>query len=353
MINNNNNNNNKCKYCNSSNFKTIQRATDIRYTGDKFFICECIDCGVAFTAPEINLNNIGEYYPSNYGAYTNARLIMGEFHLSKKLFESLNLMRKIIRRVMKSYSKSLYQECNNSKRIYIVGNYLLSFILDVIGKSHIYQKTLPVGLGTKNLLYIGSGSPKIFAEYQAYHDINIHTIDINKDMCDAYNKVGIQSHCGNILSSKFKSKKFDVIYFTHVIEHLLNPRDEILILKNYLSVDGVIVCGFPDHASIEWNTGPTYYDVPRHQIHLTPKTAEMIFKNSELVVKKKIYTPYGWGLYQNKILFQYINNKINKEDFIKEFSIKRIPVKYRIASYFLSLFNQSGNVIFYLKHKSS
>ena len=103
----------------------------------------------------------------------------------------------------------------------------------------------------------------------------------------------------------------------------------------------------------KWNTGPTYYDVPRHQIHLTPKTAEMIFKNSELVVKKKIYTPYGWGLYQNKILFQYINNKINKEDFIKEFSIKRIPVKYRIASYFLSLFNQSGNVIFYLKHKSS
>ena len=220
----------------------------------------------------------------------------------------------------------------------------------MIGKSHIYQKTLPVGPGKKNLLYIGSGSSKIFSEYQDSYDINICAIDINKDMCDAYNKVGIQSHCGTILSSRFKDKRFDVIYFTHVIEHLLNPRDEVLILKNYLSRDGVIVCGFPDHGSIEWNIGTTYYDAPRHQIHLTQKTAEMIFQNSKLTVKKKIYTPYGWGLYQNKILSLWIDNKIDKKDFIKEFS-KKMPIKYRIASFLLSLFNQSGNVIYYLKHK--
>ena len=38
----------KCKYCKSQNSKILKEAVDIRYTGDKFKLCICSDCGIKF-----------------------------------------------------------------------------------------------------------------------------------------------------------------------------------------------------------------------------------------------------------------------------------------------------------------
>ena len=334
----------KCKYCKSKNSKILKEAVDIRYTGDKFKLCICSDCGMTFTSPEISEEEMGRYYPSDYGAYTNKDDMR---RVIDKILESpvsVSFLRNSVRKIMNLYSKTLYREINGSK-INAFFNVILRAILDVTGKYGLYYNEPPLSGSNKSLLYIGSGNPEKFFRYKSEYNVDLYTIDINKEMCEIYNSKGIVSHNGTILSAKFDDKKFDVIYFTHVMEHLLNPKEELSLLSNWLSDEGVIVCGFPDHGSFEWNFGTTYYDVPRHQIHLNDGTAKMMFNDANLIVKKRIHLPYGWGLFQNQWLYNYLHSStFNKLDF----NVTDIPVKYKIFSYFLSLFNQSGHVIYYL-----
>ncbi len=157
----------------------------------------------------------------------------------------------------------------------------------------------------------------------------------------------MHSHCGTISTAEYPEARFDIIYFSHVIEHLLAPRAELAKLAAWLKPGGILVCGFPVYGTLEWSPprGETYYDVPRHQLHITRATARKIFSDAGLRVVREVYPPYGWGLY-----FSDFKRRCEEGDPLANAArgrASRLPRGYYLASFLLSLFRQSGNAFFY------
>ena len=153
---------------------------------------------------------------------------------------------------------------------------------------------------------------------------------------------------GTISTVEYPDFFSDVIYFSHVIEHLENPKKELTRLKKKrLKPCGHIICGFPLYDTVEWNWDTTYYDVPRHHIHIEKKTDSTIFSNAGFIIKRIIYVFYGQGFHQNYCLSLSHYGMTSCEMYF----IRPVFFMYRLISLILSFIHQSGNVIYYLGKK--
>ena len=112
----------------------------------------------------------------------------------------------------------------------------------------IYPSAYPYINRKINYLHIGSGSAAVFTKLLLL-GFSIHNIDINKELCAEYNKIGYNSHYGTINEVDFPNESFDLIYISHVFEHLLHPKKELTKLRNWLKRDGIIICQFPLYPS--------------------------------------------------------------------------------------------------------
>ena len=338
-----------CLYCDSPNTSKVLKVGDIRYfPQDIFIVTKCDSCGICFTAPKLDEESIKKYYPGDYGAYTSKEQISSIFQMVRT--HPLGLTGQISNTLRRFYGKNLHNELwgLGFKRFKAkLTGLLYRLAFDLVLKGDFYAEDLPLKQGKTKLLWIGSGSPKVFAKLKHQFNMNISIIHLNEEMVNAYRAEGLNAQLGTIKSLNLEKDSFDLIFFSHVIEHLLDPRQEVAKLAKWLHPNGTMIVLFPDYGSLEWNTGSTYYDVPRHQTHLTHNSANMIFKNAGLQVLKSMNTPYGWGLFQNKYFKKYLQSgKIDKKCFGG-----MLQIRHRLLSTALSFFGHSGNAVFYLKKR--
>ncbi len=110
------------------------------------------------------------------------------------------------------------------------------------------------------------------------------------------------------------NKKFDVIMFYHVIEHLRNPSKSIEILKKYLKKDGILIIGTPNVNSIVAKIfGKNFrHFIPAH-ICLYDITGikNLVIKNNLKVIK--IEKPFFGTIYNNfsNYLKMFLINKVS------------------------------------------
>jgi len=83
--------------------------------------------------------------------------------------------------------------------------------------------------------------------------------------------------------------KFDVITMWHVLEHIPNLKEYIVILNKLLKPKGTLIIAVPNYKSYD----ATYYgkfwaayDVPRHLWHFSQKSIELLFNKINLQVVK-------------------------------------------------------------------
>lgn len=338
---------NICPYCKSSENKIIRTQPDIRFFSNEIFqICRCKNCGLLFTIPNTTMKEISKYYPSSYGAYKEQQDIDNLFLIYAS--KNLSIISKIVFLFEKIYSRSLYREIHNKSLkniLFIFTNKLIRFLLKISSFFSLilptYQEFLPYYKNKIDYLHIGSGNVRLFIKLKLL-GFNIHNIDINRELCEKYKKHGISSHYGTILEANLPNNKFDVIFLSHVLEHLIHPKEELIKLKNFLKNDGVIVCQFPLYGTSEWNYNKEciFFDVPRHRIHLEKSTVEKFFLECGLKTAKKLYPPYGWGFVFNDLLCSF--KKLKKK------TPEKLKKKYFLKSFGLSFFKQSGNALFYL-----
>jgi 2-polyprenyl-3-methyl-5-hydroxy-6-metoxy-1,4-benzoquinol methylase len=108
---------------------------------------------------------------------------------------------------------------------------------------------------------------------------------------EIYKKYGIKVHEGNFNNINF-SKKFDIITFWGVLEHLSNPIDAIKKAKKYLKNDGIIAFEVPSSDCFlryyleRYEFGATrYIESGRHNIFFSKKIIHKIANNFGLTVK--------------------------------------------------------------------
>ena len=89
--------------------------------------------------------------------------------------------------------------------------------------------------------------------------------------------------------SQFEKHSFDVITLWHVLEHLPNLQEHILILKQLLKPEGRLVIAVPNYKSYDawfYKSHWAAYDVPRHLWHFSQQSISRLFDAVNMQVEK-------------------------------------------------------------------
>lgn len=109
-------------------------------------------------------------------------------------------------------------------------------VLEWVGKS---KTVLEMGCHTGNL-----------SEWLQKNECKVTGVDINEQALKIARPYLDNWITGNIEHESFwkqlQGKKFDVITFMHVLEHLTDPWEVLNVSKNYLTQEGVIIVGLPN-----------------------------------------------------------------------------------------------------------
>jgi|TARA_Y100000389_G_C17463504_1_gene523588 2-polyprenyl-3-methyl-5-hydroxy-6-metoxy-1,4-benzoquinol methylase len=136
--------------------------------------------------------------------------------------------------------------------------------------------------------------------------------------------LNVAAYQGTLESIKFK-KKFDLISFWDVFEHVVDLNKTLKICRKILKKDGQLLLNIPDHGSLArkilGNKWPFYLNV--HLYYFEKKTLNLLLKKHGFKFKKKLihlqllplkYIFKRAGNYFK--FFNYLNKKIsNKFDF--------------------------------------
>ncbi len=167
----------------------------------------CRDCGLIQQTPRMNQKSYNQFYDCEY------RRLYGSANISKDVF--------------------FKSQCNFG------AFFLKSFLKDnLLKKSPDSTLILEVGCGAGGIL-------KPFKD-KGYR---VKGIDLGKDFLDyGINCHGLDLEQGSLDSVKF-DKKPDVIIYSHVFEHVLDPMAELQSIRNILADDGLL---FIDVPGIKW-----------------------------------------------------------------------------------------------------
>lgn len=97
---------------------------------------------------------------------------------------------------------------------------------------------------------------------------------------------------GRLVDAAFERGSFDVVSFWSALEHVSNPRADLLIAHRVLADDGALVVQVPNFGSSQARRfGPDWFalDLPRHRFHFTPETLGRLLHEAGFDVIKTIY----------------------------------------------------------------
>lgn len=145
---------------------------------------------------------------------------------------------------------------------------------------------------TKNLNYQGKSALKRKLKYfgdkiQTSHKIldvgqrNLLTVGLEKE-----HNVKIDSTSGDLdVDFEIPSKDYDVIIYSHTIEHQFNPLYTLLELKKVLKIEGLLYILLPERGKLLWTPGH-YHEIDDYRMKL-------LFKRSGFIIKDK-YKEKAW-----------------------------------------------------------
>ena len=198
----------KCPSCASINFSIVMSdCKDILHGVEGVWeIVQCKSCGLNFTTPQLDRKKIGSYYPENYGPY----------NFSSRLKDS-----------------------------FITGIFrYMSMILYYVKYGDPDWSELPIK--NNNLLEIGCGSGMFLKRMGAIgwicHGIDVSEYAVAQSRKNNPSAIIAQSNIEDLNTET----KFGLIAFSHVLEHLHNPIETLMICRNMLDEGGKLYIAIPN-----------------------------------------------------------------------------------------------------------
>ncbi len=188
----------KCVICGSSNFDLL--AEKDRY-GLRVSTVICKECGLVQTNPRMTQKSYNDFYDSNYrGLYSGHKSVSEEFFNNQ-----------IAR------GKSII--------------------------NYIEKKTGEV-LENKFVLEIGSGAGGILKPFKDKNN-QVLGLDLGSEYIKFGQNKGITLKIGTLRELDKIKKKPDLVIYSHVLEHILNPYEELKILKRNLKRNSLVYIEVP------------------------------------------------------------------------------------------------------------
>ena len=152
-----------------------------------------------------------------------------------------------------------------------------------------FINSLPSGI----ILDVGCGNGSILEGVDSRwekHGVEISKYGANKasEFCNIFN--------GTLIEAKYPDSNFDVVFLFHVLEHMLDPINELIEIRRVLKTNGYLILGTPDFDSGCARRYGSNYRM------LNDKTHTSLFTNESL---DRLLSDYGFNtLYTDYPFFE-------------------------------------------------
>lgn len=261
----------KCGICNSVSFKFLYGIKDIKHStiDSEFDLFHCNKCKVKLVVKDHKIVETSNYYPQEYKAYDSIKI------------------RK-----------------NNDK----------VFPLNVVKGRLAWAKHLDIKPISK-ILDIGSGNGANMLFLRNNYDVELTGIEPNHIAANIGKKQGLNIHIGYL--DDFSAKeKFDIIYLTHVIEHLKDPVYSLKKINKMLKNGGKLVVCTPNTSSLERHLFRKYWDgwdTPRHIYMFNEKSIKIALNRADFKDIKIYYEIYSIFKRSYTNIYKSKGKKINSK----------------------------------------
>jgi 2-polyprenyl-3-methyl-5-hydroxy-6-metoxy-1,4-benzoquinol methylase len=214
----------KCVICQESDFEKI--AEKDRY-GLYVPTVICKTCGLLQTNPRMTQESYNEFYDKEYRT-----LYGGEEFTKEQFFDS---------------------QIRHGKDI-------IKYIEGSTGKK----------VQNKFVIEVGTGAGGILKAFQEKSN-KVFGLDLGSEYIEFGKKKGIPQEVGTIAKLKNQGEKADIIVYSHVVEHILDPEQEFKELKKYIKDDAIVYIEVPGvrHLTKSYDQDLLEYLQNAHTYHFT------------------------------------------------------------------------------------
>jgi SAM-dependent methyltransferase len=328
-----------CPLCGSIAWTLVDTQRDLLFPSEELFqIVRCHDCRLMYTVPRMSVEELSRYYPAAYNEYADdVETLAADYD---------PLLRRIDSRAA-WYGHFLYREIHGTAVRRIAASAVNSCLrLGCLLYGVHAPDLLPLKNGPGRYLHIGSGKGGRFLALLR-KGWEVAAVDVNPELMRRWrtSKVALTTFGEGIQRASFEPASFDVIYMTHVLEHLADPVGDLSALNRWLKPDGTLICEVPLYGTLGWSLRPryTYYDVPRHTMHFTAETFAAILRRSGFEIRQKVTVPYGWGFFFSS--FKRFHMTGRPDDCSRLVNV--LPMRHRVLGWLSWLAGSTGNLCVY------
>lgn len=241
---------------------------DYSVSGEEFELIHNEEFDYLETRPKPSLEKLPNYYKSeDYISHTNSKR---------------NVFEKIYHRV---------REVSLKRKLKLINGFCTD-----------EKKLLDIGCGTGAFLKIAQNN-----------NWDVSGIEPDEKARAIANKITNKSVYERSQLLKFENQSFDVITLWHVLEHLPNLEEDILIFKKLLKPCGSLIIAVPNYKSYDATYYKNFwaaYDVPRHLWHFSQTSINRLFQKIDMNVIKTLPMIFD-AFYVSLLSEKYKNKSMN------------------------------------------
>jgi 2-polyprenyl-3-methyl-5-hydroxy-6-metoxy-1,4-benzoquinol methylase len=229
-----------CPICCSKNLTTV-------YEDNPSKIVACNQCGLIFFNPQPTVSYLKDYYSSYDGYLPN------------------------IEENFKSFKK-------DSSTWKASAEFILSKISQYVTNQN-HAKILDIGCAYGFFLH--------FAKTTGY---DTYGLELSTETSKYAKDLGLEIQCSSLESANYENNFFDVITMNNVLEHTLNPIEDLSIVHKLLKEDGVVYIAVPNFGSTVSQTDKFHWKMkawPNHLFYFTEQTLSKILKQCSFEVLER------------------------------------------------------------------
>ena len=149
------------------------------------------------------------------------------------------------------------------------------------------------------ILEIGCATGDVLAELAGEYPV-VQGIELSEDACAVARARGLDVFCGTL--EEFEThQQYDVVFMSHVIEHVLDPVATVAIIERLLAPGGVLYLETPNVGSLDarlWKQRWGLIHYPRHLYLFDRSTVTRLLASADLRTEGVRWEPNscGWAL---------------------------------------------------------
>lgn len=260
-----------CDLCGSSDAALLFVGQDPRGP-DGFRTVTCRGCGLIYVSPRPEGPGLAAYYPSDYYEGLEGAGRRAERHASRWRVLRASLWRSLLEHFYEYPAMTGTPAADGlSQSIRTAVLHVARWRLLVSGR----EAAIIPFVGKGRLLDVGCGTGKDLEPIKEM-GWTVTAIEMSPVAASiARDRLGCEVLVGDFEEAALGDESFDVIRFSHNLEHLASPRKALAKAWRILRPNGLLWIEVPNAASVDrWLFGRYWFgwDLPRHLYHFTPET---------------------------------------------------------------------------------